>query len=201
MKLEFPPDVFAYMNAANPAKDFGRCEFYANRVHEEYIQLKPWLPDKATRIVDIGCGLAGIDVHLARHYPRAMIDLVDGQGDHSNRVMGYNDGTQPWANVGLAVQLVEANAPGAKVRGNLADPNALFERCDLMLSFKSWAHHYPVQRYLPLAKRSVVKGGTVILDIRSGTDGKQQLEAAGFEARGVVLSKPKCDRIVFVRAR
>ena len=42
--------------------------------------------------------------------------------------------------------------------------------CDVMISLLSWGFHYPVSTYSDLAVRSLRSGGTLILDVRKGTD-------------------------------
>lgn len=213
--LDFPASAVAYMSGGDEARGMARCEFLAGRVAAEFAQLKepkvrtraknayagvlPWLPDKASSILDIGCGLGGIDVLLARHYGTVQVHLMDGDGKIANRAMGYRVDTQAWADVRIAEDFVRANvSPTCVVVAHVADPKATIV-ADLIVSFKSWCHHYPVGVYLDLVKRSLRPGGTLIVDIRSNTEGRKQLVRNGFRYVGTVESKKKCDRVVFTR--
>ncbi len=41
---------------------------YMADMEEEYLDIKNYLPLKAINILDIGCGIGGIDVFLSKHY-------------------------------------------------------------------------------------------------------------------------------------
>jgi hypothetical protein len=51
---------------------------YEASLAEDMADLEPWLPERCTAILDIGSGLGGIDVHLARHYIAPELWLLDG---------------------------------------------------------------------------------------------------------------------------
>lgn len=53
---------------------------YGEELTQTFAQIKPFLPRTAKRILDIGSGMAGIDVLLGRHYPDATIHLLDKSG-------------------------------------------------------------------------------------------------------------------------
>ena len=60
------------------------------------------------------------------------------------------------------------------------DPDAgwwLPEALDLVISLISWGFHYPVAVYADQVREILRPGGRVILDVRKGTDGREQLEA------------------------
>lgn len=176
-----------------------RCERLAHRVAEEFDALKPWLPKAADGFLDIGCGLACIDVLIARHYGPLFVHVMDGNGAIENRQMGFNASTKAWANVEVAADLLRANlSADYVVVDHVADERATIA-ADLIVSLKSWGHHYPVSVYLPLAMRSLRKGARIILDIRRKTNGRKLLENAGFTMLGKVQENAKCERLVFQR--
>ena len=59
---------------------------YSNGLWEDYHGLLPYLPDKVASILDIGCGVAGIDVLLYHHYQNPEIHLMDGDGLGDNKI-------------------------------------------------------------------------------------------------------------------
>lgn len=192
MGLIIPPRAAALLG--------DNAEKYRARVLRDFETIKPWLPKSVSRIVDIGCGLAGVDVHLARETKARSVVLIDGDGTGS-RKMGFVDNTRAWSDVEIGAELVEANLPGISIygfaEGNIKKSTWLW--CDLLISLKSWCHHYPAETYLGLVQRSLEFHGRMILDIRTGTNGLAVLEAGGFRSIGIAYSTAKADRHVFER--
>ena len=201
------------MSAGDEARGRMRCERLAGRVKEEFEELmriprrateafppiKPWLPAKVEALLDIGCGLGGIDIYLARHYDPVTVHLMDGDGKIENRAVGFLQGTQAWADVRVAEDLVRDNVPAScVVVSHVADPSLTLP-VDLIVSLKSWAHHYPAKVYMGLAKRSLRPGGRIIVDVRKNTDGEAAFNKAGFKRVGRVAENKKCERLVFER--
>lgn len=184
-------EAVKYMGADDAARFGHRLPYYTSRVREEAEQLRPWLKP-VTSFLDIGCGLGLIDALIAEITEAKFIHMMDGEGDNSNRVMGYNDGTKAWADVNVGGRLVAANTK-AVVYVHVADPKKRIE-VDLIVSFKSWAHHYSVHEYLALAQRSLKPGGRVIIDLRNGKGGREVLEANGFRVIDSFIASPKCAR-------
>lgn len=189
-------EAVKYMGADDAARFGHRLPYYTARVREEAEQLRPWLKP-AESFLDIGCGLGLIDALIAEITGAKFIHMMDGEGDNSNRVMGYNDGTKAWADVNVGGRLVAANTKSVVYVHN-ADPTKRIP-VDLIVSFKSWAHHYSVDEYLPLALRSLKPGGRVIVDLRNGKGGREVLEANGFKVVGSFIASPKCVRTILER--
>ena len=152
-------------------------------------------------VLDIGCGLAGIDALIANTYKTKTFHLLDGSGARE-KLNGFSVVTpEPWDDVSRGVRFM---------RDNVDDDVAIIPhhpdtlpKCgvvDLILSLRSWGHHYPIHTYLNLAKRSLSLGGHLVLDIRKGTDGYDQLISNGFRyARQIPDTSEKCTRLAFVR--
>ncbi len=51
---------------------------FSKDMEREYLTIKKYLPKKANSILDIGCGIAGIDIFLSNHYKKNIdIFLLD----------------------------------------------------------------------------------------------------------------------------
>lgn len=167
---------------------------YAASVEADYEAMKPWLPKKCRAWLDIGAGMAGIDVLLRRHYRMSRIHLMDGTGRGPNMV-GYQKGIDLYNSMPAALELLAAN--GIKSVGvHEPDPSATIE-CDLIVSLLSWGHHYPAETYLPLVMRSLRPGGRLILDLRKGQNGHRVISKS-LAFLGIV-SEHKSDRVCFER--
>lgn len=172
----------------------GWQEQYAARVNRDFAEILPWLPEPIGRVIDIGCGFAGIDVLLARS-DATDIHLIDGSAVGIRRV-GFDAAMTPWRDVELGAQLVRDNAPDRRVTTE-TPPAQRVSAADLVISLKSWGHHYPVGVYVDYARRCLRPGGVLILDVRAGTNGRGELEAAGFAFLGRAGGTVKTDRLVF----
>jgi SAM-dependent methyltransferase len=152
-------------------------------------------------VLDIGCGLAGIDALLVRKFGARRVHLLDGDGSAS-QVNGWNRATDAWNDVEKGVELVRVNGgPDIEVITHIAGRQLqIDDQLDLVISLRSWGHHYPIPVYLPLVRQVLRSDGMLILDIRRKTDGVQQLEAAGFTQVGKIEDHSfKCDRLMFVK--
>mgnify|MGYP003394498862 CR=1 FL=1 len=170
---------------------------YAGRVNRDFREIEHFVP-LATRVMDIGSGFAGIDVLLGRDSGVTWVHLIDGDGS-GDRNAGFANTMLPWYDVRLGAQLVRDNVRHAKVTTVVVPPIPQPWSADMVISLKSWGHHYPVGVYLDLVKRSLRPGGYVILDIRTGSGGRHNLEAAGFVFMARVGGTIKTDRMVFRR--
>jgi SAM-dependent methyltransferase len=158
---------------------------------------------KFLTVLDIGCGLAAIDVLLVREFGARTVYLIDGNGG-APQIHGWNnDATEPWNDVEQGAWVVKNNvAAEVDVITYVAGEKRIYacDQVDLVISLRSWGHHYPVSVYLPLVERALRPGGTLILDIRRKTAGVEELEAAGFSKIGRIDDRSeKCDRLMFVR--
>jgi hypothetical protein len=147
---------------------------YAEDLVATFETFRAHLPNRAERILDVGAGLAGIDVLLARHYDHEPeITLLDRQGItpgpqggfHHSGFAGYND-------FGAALELLEANGVhGVRTCNVNVDPYP-FGPFDVVISLLSWGFHYPVDTYFFPTK-------VMVLDVRKGTTGLQDVSAYG----------------------
>lgn len=138
---------------------------YADSVRSDFAGLLPHLPDHVDSILDIGCGLAGIDVLLKWHYPDARLILLDGDGPESNFRGNYGATMRPFNSRAVANELLAANGVAADEWKDVGTQETL--KADLAISLLSLGWHYPLDTYKVDAK-------TIICDLR--------------EAKGRILS-------------
>lgn len=197
--LHFSDSFLAQVAARNDPKcPAGWHVQYAERVQRDFEELRPFL-DPANRLMDIGCGFAGVDVLIARHARCATVHLLDGAG-HGPRQTGMQDVTMPWNDVRLAATLMRDNV-GCKVKTSIVPPTPASWSANLIISLKSWGHHYPISTYLSFVRTSLDWDGYLIIDIRKGSDGRQTLEAGGLYCLQRIGGTDKCDRFIFEHDR
>jgi len=162
------------------------CEEYLDNIESEYNELKPYLPDTVSSILDIGCGMAGIDLYLWDHYRHDRPDVFLFDKSEVSDDLYYYFRKQPafynslrtakknLTNSGIpedSVHTVEATTENLRGLGSI----------DFCFSLLSWGFHYPVNTYLDEVLEVMDPGGKVILDLRKET-GDVSKETDGFKA-------------------
>ncbi|HEX5138920.1 MAG TPA: class I SAM-dependent methyltransferase [Planctomycetota bacterium] len=147
----------------------------------EYAEIAPHLPRRAAAILDIGCGVGGIDVLLHRHYGSPRLYLADRTETSGEVYYGFSERGAFYNSLEATRRLLVANGvPESALRfREVGEPCRLDvpEGVDLAISLISWGFHYPVEVYADQVRALLRPGGRVILDARKGTDGRAQLEA------------------------
>lgn len=154
---------------------------YADEMRRTYDSFAHVLPERAERILDIGCGMAGIDVHLSDHYGHNVeIVLADKEGVSPTILGGFaksGDWFSHYHDFAAALELLGVNGvPLANVRTvDLLQESMPDEPVDVAISLLSWGFHYPIADYRP----NVRPGGVIIADVRRHTDGLAELAKRG----------------------
>lgn len=151
--LLIPERCLRWAKAQRPDSD------YLKGLVEDFRTIEPHLPADVESILDIGCGIAGIDVFLKRRYPKARLELLDGNGDksvygwHPEKPLIYNDRK-------ATEELLEANGFNVDRWHDVGTKEHL--KADLVISLISWGFHYPLSTYKV--------SGYCILDARRGKE-------------------------------
>lgn len=146
-----------------------------------YNTFSQYLPVNAKNIMDIGCGMAGIQVFISAHYDHKIdITLVDKNGVSDHILSGFaksKDEFSYYHNFEQALNLLKVNnVPIKNIKTcdlfKESFPSAPF---DIVISLLSWGFHYPILDYKP----NVKPGGIIIADCRNGTNGFDELSKLG----------------------
>lgn len=152
------------------------AERYIDQMRQEYQVIRPHLPETTSRVLDIGCGIAGIDLILANvmahDYPQ--FNLLDKTEISESVYYRFRDEGAYYNSLKVAGDMLRANGvPSERLNTLDADTTELDEACsgiDLCLSLFSWGFHYPVETYLEDVLEVLSEDGRVILDVRKETD-------------------------------
>jgi SAM-dependent methyltransferase len=169
--MNIPPEALPWISVHRTHIDAEKPhEAYKASLAEDYRMILPFLPVHCHSVLDIGCGMAGIDLFLYIHYRKQVhLQLLDGTGDAEVK-FGYNPELSPYNHLGITHKFLLMNQVDAKhIQFHPIDPQLTIP-CDLIVSLLSWGFHYPASTYSELAKRSLRSGGMLVLDIRKGTD-------------------------------
>jgi SAM-dependent methyltransferase len=157
-------------------------------------------------VLDIGCGVAGIDVFLYRHYagraPRLF--LLDRSRIEASLSYGFKPDQEFYNSLPVARELLLANGVGADdivlVEATERNEIRVDTQVDLIVSLRSWGFHYPVDAYLDEAVRVLAPRGTVILDVRRDTGGLAMLRGRFADVQAIA-EREKFQRIRCTGAR
>lgn len=173
---------------------------YALDLAGEYATIRDHLPARCASVLDIGCGVAGIDVFLARHYgpDKIRLFLLDRTRTETAVFYGFKSKGAFYNSLDVAKALVSANRVPAEAVHlvEATDDNAINidGPVDLIISLISWGFHYPVETYLRQAHSALADGGRLIIDVRKGTGGMEALRSL-FPVVEVIVDSAKYLRI------
>ncbi len=150
-------------------------------------------------LLGIGCGRGLLELLLCKRYDIKQVCLIDGDGSPTIREYAFHADMQPWDDVRKAKFLFSVNTPYVEVLASHPGDN-LPDEIDLITSFKSWGHHYPVSIYLNSVLERLTPKGLIILDLRIGRGGEDDLETAGLKLITIIPHHSiKCRRMVWKR--
>lgn len=202
--LTWPAEVLEYIARTNRKPDYTApaLERRARRQADDLVPVLERIGFWPRSWLDIGCGLACLDVFLAHRFgPPMTVHLLDAQ-EQGTRRNSYNTEADAWNEVDPAVTMFRANITDTRIGvvAHYAGADFAMPRVDMVLSSRSWGHHYPIATYARAVAKRLAPGGVIVTDIRRKTDGRQVLERAGFEAiEQVPDPSGKCERWVFAR--
>ncbi|HLC34461.1 MAG TPA: hypothetical protein VJJ70_05620 [Anaerolineales bacterium] len=169
-------------------------------MRREYAILAPFLPPQVDHILDIGCGVAGIDALLFQHYRRhaaLTFSLLDRTQTDARPRYGFAGRGHFYNSQEVARELLLANGVAAdRIRLIPAEEGfaVAAQDVDLAISLRAWGFHFPVETYLPEVMHALRPGGWLIIDVRPGTGGEAALRRGGLELQEI-KSKPKYLRL------
>lgn len=134
---------------------------------KEYETIKNFLPLNASNILDIGCGLAILDIFLAQRYGKPNLFLIDKNKVDLKIKYGFSKKSESYNNLNETKKILLANniLDEQIFLKNAEERIDINKKMDLVLSIKSMAFHYPLENYLNLLKMVCTKNTEFIFDI------------------------------------
>lgn len=139
----------------------------------EYKDIKSYLPSECSRVLDIGCGVGGIDLMLYRHYD-GIGDIEFYLFDKTNLpkkiYYGFKKEAAFYNSLEMTEEILCSNGMEEEKIHLLDVPDdykiSVEAGVDLVISFLSWGFHYPVSKYIDQVYDILRYGGHLILDVR-----------------------------------
>jgi SAM-dependent methyltransferase len=170
-------------------------------MRDEYNSIKHVLPNSCSTVLDIGCGVAGIDVFIERHYSGQAPDfyLLDKSRVEQSVFYMFHEQAAFYNSLNVAGETLHANgiSNGRIHLIEATDRNeiGMGAPVDLALSLLSWGFHYPVATYVERVHELLSEHGVVILDVRKGTDDIEVLRRT-FGRVDIIFATGKQYRVV-----
>lgn len=189
------PEHFRYLVIQRGEVSDQRHDFRAWKAAYEqsllrvFMSIRSTLPAQCSSVLDIGSGLGGIDVLLARHYGHLDICLLDGI-DCPAEVHKHRE---PFSNATVAMDFQHKNGNHGVTCCFPKPPDRTF---DLIVSFASWCFHIEPAEYIDAAKAAMHEKSTLILDVRTRSDWYDALREA-FGSPTILKQETKYLRIAF----
>lgn len=200
-RLPFPVPIFNVAVAIESRLFPARIQrLYQRDMAQEFQTLTAALPRACSTILDIGCGVAGIDVLLDRHYAGQAPDIYLLDKSHVERSVYYlfRPRAAFYNSLEVAKSLLMSNGiPPQRI--HLLDASEEYDiavdaSIDLVISLLSWGFHYPVDAYIDRVHALLTEHGVAILDVRKGTDGMDTLRRV-FRSAAIIDDAAKYERV------
>jgi SAM-dependent methyltransferase len=160
----------------------GLARRYEMELSVEFETIRPHLPPEPPRILDVGCGLAGIDVLISRFYEPESVELwlLDRNAVEDRVWYGFEERGAAYSRFDATASFLSDNGVDVDALHMIdidTTPWPSRERFDVVISLISWGFHYPVSTYLDAVADTLHPDGVVILDVRDDSGGFESLQS------------------------
>lgn len=138
-------------------------------VGEDYAGMEPHLPERVETILEIGCGMAALQVLLKRRYPEARLELLDGDQVTRDGGAGYSATPDVYNSRAHTEMLLGANGVTVDRWHDIGTKDLL--QADLIISTASLGFHYALNTYrlkglciVDLRRKAEPRRGKVIFE-------------------------------------
>ena len=177
---------------------------YETDLKNDYCAIKEFLPKTCCNVLDIGCGVAGINVFINGHYPDRAVNfyLLDKSQVDRTVFYGFNPKGEFYNSLEIAREMLTKNGIVDScvqlVEATDCNDIKVNSKIDLVISLISWGFHYSVGTYLDKVYDVLNEDGVAILDIRKGTDCLNEVKRK-FDKVAVIMETKSFHRVLMKR--
>ncbi len=138
-------------------------------MENEYDTIRAHLPGKINNVIDIGCGIGGIDVFLSKNHGRPSIYMLDYDKEDTAIHYGLQKEGSKYNSLEATREFLDANYVYNYKLCDAAKGWPAGVKFDLIISLLSCGYHYPLEKYLPNILADMTADGILIIDVRQGS--------------------------------
>ena len=197
-KFELTEDMYNYISLQRTGIKNNHGVKYYNNIKEQWETIKH-LINNPKKVLDIGCGIGGIDYFIGIENELTDLYLLDKTQIDDEIYYGLKEKASFYNNLDLSERFLRLN--GLKNNITILNPDSNFKdikEIDIVISLISWGFHYPISTYIDIVDSIISKNGLVILDIRHTilNESINEFNLRGFKHQ-TICEFQKCSRIVF----
>ena len=132
----------------------------------EFKQMVEFLPVDCDSIIDIGCGVAGIDIFLNQYYGKVLFFLIDRNENPDKKTYGFSDKTSFYNSFDAIKELLTKNNVSDFVIVEPDKRDSIPKEIDVIISLLACGFHFHINNYLEFILKRLKNDGVLILDIR-----------------------------------
>ena len=143
-----------------------------NKINEEFLSefntIKHYLPNNPKNILDIGCGLAVIDIFLNDYYlKKSNFTLIDKNYVDKKVSYGFDNNSESYNKLEITKEFLIFNSLKVEQLQLInADENfVLNKKYELIISLFSMGYHYSIENYIDIIKKNSTNTTKVIFDL------------------------------------
>ncbi len=183
--------VIQHGKVSDHRHDFSKWKkAYEESLADIFASILPALPAQCSSVLDVGSGLGGINVLVAKHYsPQPSIHLLDGLDAEPVVHQSF----KPFSNAQVAYDFQSKNGVDV-VECTEAVPSRQF---DLVHSYFAYGFHIHPGDYLPDLKKAVHEKTVLIFDVRRSKKEWLREFVEAFGVPKVLFTAEKYVRVAF----
>ncbi len=199
-KFNLTEDMFEYISLQRTGIKNGFEKKYYDNIKFNWDDMKDYVGEP-NKVLDIGCGIGGIDYFIAKQFQNCHLYLLDENKLDETIMYGYNNKSSYYNSLELSEKFLRLNNISNEITLLTPDNDlSILKEIDLVISLISWGFHYPIETYLDLVSNCTSENAKVIIDIRHTilVSSISLFESRGFKYN-TISKHQKCDRILFYK--
>jgi hypothetical protein len=139
---------------------------FQDDLENEFNSIINFLPEDCKKIIDIGCGLAGISIQLHHYYDSPFLYLVDKNEITQNLKYGFSENPSFYNSFEILEKIMKLNNIGNYEFVSPDNDFSKMKNIDIVISLLACGFHFPLYHYFGRIYESLSKNGILIVDIR-----------------------------------
>ena len=143
-----------------------------NKINDEFLKefnsIISYLPKSSKNILDIGCGLGVINIHLNDYYSKkSYFTLIDKNYVDKKVAYGFNNNSESYNKLEITKDFLMLNNFKSDQLEliNIDENFTINKKYELIISLFSMGYHYSIKNYIDIIKKISTKSTKVIFDL------------------------------------